>query len=163
LEKRTLSDVTTVVLHATEERTLQDARAIAERSSRYVAAHYYIDRDGTTELWIPLDRIANHTFGHNRTSIGIELVNLGRYPDHYSTASQEPTEPFPESQIRSLERLLASLRCAYPTIVHLARHSDLDRRLVSASDCPKKTVRRRIDPGPLFPWHRVSRGWAGAD
>ncbi len=159
LQKRDLTDVTTVVLHSTEEPTLREARAIAESSMDNVARHYYVDRDGTIEMWIPVERIAYHAAGHNRNSIGIELVNSGRYPNHYSTASQLPTEPFPELQIESLERLLKSLQRICPNMIRLVRHSDLDRRLVSASNCPEERVRRRIDPGPLFPWARVRSGW----
>ena len=159
LPRRSLAVVSTVVLHATEEPTLADARRLAEASDDRVAGHLYLDRDGAAELWVPLDREARHAAGHNAHSLGIELVNLGRHPDHFASGAQEPTEPFPSAQVASLEVLLRLLRDDVPSLTTLARHSDLDRRLVPASDDASRQVRRRIDPGPLFPWDRVRRSW----
>lgn len=159
LPRRSLAQVTTVVLHATEEPTLADARRLAEASEDRVAGHLYVDRDGGTELWVPLDREARHAAGRNADSVGIELVNRGRHPDHFAATAQDPSEPFPPAQVASLETLLRRLRHDVPSLTTLVRHSDLDRRLVRASDDASRQVRRRIDPGPLFPWDRVRRSW----
>jgi N-acetylmuramoyl-L-alanine amidase len=160
LESRPVDTVTTVVLHATEEPTLQDARRIAEKSDKLVSGHYYVDRDGTIQLWVPIDRVAHHAAEHNRSSIGIEIVNLGRYPNHFSVAAQSPTEVFPEKQIQCVENLLSYLHREFSRLSDLFRHTDLDQRMVPASDNPSAMVRHRIDPGPMFPWERVKRFWS---
>jgi len=37
----------------------------------------------------------------------------------------------------------------------IAGHEDLDRRNVPAVDRPEVSVRRKLDPGPMFPWSSV--------
>jgi N-acetylmuramoyl-L-alanine amidase len=162
---RSPESVTTVVLHATEIPTLFGAWEFAERSAAEspdgtgVCGHLYIDRDGSCHRFVPLDRVAAHAAGHNTPSIGIELVNTGRHPDHFDSRSQVPGEDFPVEQTSALVGLLAALRATHPGIVDLVRHSDLDQEMVPASDDPALRVRRRIDPGPRFPWAEVRRRW----
>ena len=77
LDAREPGEIDLVVLHCTELPDLGTAREYGERihypSSRTGnAGHYYIDRDGRTEQWVPLDRVAHHVRGHNRNSVGIE-------------------------------------------------------------------------------------------
>ncbi len=155
LPERSVADIRLLVLHSTEEPTLEDARRVAQESEDCVSAHYYVDRNGSAEEWVPITRAARHVSGHNQASIGIELVNRGRSPDHLASTGQTPTEPFDEAQIKALEELIDVLRGACPNLTQIQRHSDLDERRVPASDAPGLTVRRRIDPGPLFPWARV--------
>lgn len=155
LPKRSAADIRLLVVHSTEEPSLEDARRVAQGSRDCISAHYYIDRDGSVEEWVPITRAARHVSGHNQASIGIELVNLGRFPNHLASTSQSPTEPFGHAQIEALEELIDVLRDACPNLTEIKRHSDLDERCVPASDAPGVTVRRRIDPGPLFPWARV--------
>jgi N-acetylmuramoyl-L-alanine amidase len=162
LPSRDLGDIRLVVIHATEEPELEDARNLAENSEDLVSGHFYIDRDGTVEEWVPITRVARHTRGHNRKSVGIELVNLGRYPDHFSSTRQVPNEPFPEEQISSLEWLLQQLRGECPKLSDVELHSRLDVRNVRASDDASLMVRRRVDPGPLFPWPRVESAFLRA-
>jgi len=159
LPTRLLSDITLIVVHATEEPTLASSRKLAEQSENQISAHYYIDRDGDVQRWVPDDRIANHVLSHNPKSIGIELVNNGRYPTHFSSTSQQPSEPFPKVQLQALMELLRLLSEVYPSGVQLVRHSDLDLRLRDATDNKFVAVRRRIDPGPLFPWDRLVDFW----
>ena len=156
--RRSAADVTTVVLHATETPDLAAARLAAENGAR-VCGHLYIDRDGSVHAFVPLDRVAWHVRGHNTSSIGIELVNRGRYPRHFDSRSQTPTEEFPAAQISALKTVLRELRAAFPELRYLVRHSDLDREEVPADDDPRHRVRRRIDPGPLFPWAEVKAFW----
>src|SRR5690606_12483424 len=51
--------------------------------------------------------------------------------------------------------LLAKLRRELPALRWIAGHEDLDTEPVPASDDPSVLVRRKLDPGPLFPWERV--------
>ena len=69
-------------------------------SSTGVHGHLYVDRDGTVYSFVPLDRVANHVRNFDSPSIGIELVNTGRYPHHFDSRHQEPTESFPDPQLR---------------------------------------------------------------
>jgi N-acetylmuramoyl-L-alanine amidase len=164
LPRRAVEDITTVVLHATEIPDLEEAWEVAMKSAggddgAGVCGHLYVDRDGTTYRFVPLDRVASHVRGWNTPSIGIELVNTGRHPRHFDSRSQEPSEPFPESQIRSLKRLLAHLKATCPNLVQIVRHSDLDRGMVVSTNDRSTKVHRRIDPGPLFPWEEIRSFW----
>ncbi|MEM7480921.1 MAG: N-acetylmuramoyl-L-alanine amidase [Acidobacteriota bacterium] len=160
LEERPLSAVDLAVLHSTELPTLADARRYGERivyegSGTGVSGHYYVDRDGTVEGWVPPERVAHHAKSFNGRSVGIELVNRGRFPHWFDSGQQEPTEDFPAEQVESLLDLLATLRKALPALRYLARHSDIDVEWVPASDDRSRSVRRKIDPGWLFPWREV--------
>jgi N-acetylmuramoyl-L-alanine amidase len=124
-----------------------------------VAGHFYIDRDGWIERWVLEDRIVDHVTGHNRTSVGIELVNRGRFPDWYNSEAQEPMEDYPAAQVTATLGLLDALARRLPAATTLVRHSDLDQRLVPATDDASRQVRRRIDPGPRFPWQSVQARW----
>lgn len=157
LTEREADDVQVLVLHATEEPGLEDARRLAERSGEQVSAHYYVDRGGLVQEWVPITRVARHARGHNQHSIGVELVNLGRFPDHFSSSGQIPTEPFPEAQVLALEDLITELCQRCPQLADIKAHSELELRVVPASDDPSLRVSRRIDPGPMFPLDRVRR------
>ena len=64
-------------------------------------------------------------------------------------------EPYSEAQIAALLALLQRLQRDVPTLAFIAGHEDLDTTEVEASDDPAQRVRRKRDPGPLFPWTRV--------
>ncbi|UCE88507.1 MAG: N-acetylmuramoyl-L-alanine amidase, partial [Pseudomonadota bacterium] len=119
------------------------------------SGHYYIDRDGAIYQYVDDDRIAHHVREHNPHTIGIELVNTGRYPEWYRSDNQIMTEPYPPAQVDSLVQLVGELRVRYPTISAIAGHEDLDRETLAAEDNPAVTIRRKVDPGPLFPWDAV--------
>jgi N-acetylmuramoyl-L-alanine amidase len=119
------------------------------------SGHFYIDRDGSVHRWVAIDRVAHHTRGCNPRSIGIELVNTGRYPHWLAAAHQAMDEPYPDAQVASLVALLHELAEAVPTLRHIAGHEDLDTTEVAASDDPTRRVRRKRDPGPLFPWEHL--------
>jgi N-acetylmuramoyl-L-alanine amidase len=162
LPQRPASAVTLVVIHCTELPDLTTAREYGEKvlyeSGTGNSGHYYIDRDGQVYRYVPGDRIANHVRGYNPPSIGIELVNRGRYPNWFDSQHQAMTEPYSEAQVAALRALLAQLRADYPNLHEIAGHEDLDRAQVPASDDPHREVSRKLDPGPLFPWTQVLAG-----
>jgi N-acetylmuramoyl-L-alanine amidase len=159
LPGRPASDVDLVVIHCTELPDLATAREYGERvmhpSGAGNSGHFYVDRDGRVEAYVPGTRVAHHTRGYNPRSIGIELVNTGRYPDWFRSDNQVMTEPYPAVQVEALLGLLAVLRRDYPALAWLAGHEDLDTGVVQASDDPARQVPRKRDPGPCFPWARV--------
>jgi len=160
LDARAVEAITQVVIHCTELPDLAMARDYGERvihaSGTGNSGHYYVDRDGRIERWVHDTRVAHHVRDHNAASVGIELVNTGRWPDWYDSRRQQPGEPYPAEQIHALIELLLHLRERLPNLRTLAGHDQLDRTTVAASDAPNQQVQRKIDPGPLFPWSTVA-------
>ncbi len=161
LEERPRSQIDLVVIHCTELPDLAAARATGEQvlyaSGTGNSGHYYIDRDGSVHQYVALERIAHHVRGYNPRSVGIELVNTGRYPHWLATGSQTMEEPYTAAQLASLGVLLADLQRELPALRFIAGHEDLDTACEPASDDPDVLVHRKMDPGPLFPWDAVLR------
>ena len=160
LATRDLTDIDLVVIHCTELPDLAMAREYGERvlypaSGTGNSGHYYIDRDGGIVEYVDPARIAHHTRGYNPRSIGIELVNIGRYPDWLDSRQQAMDEAYTDAQVEALIALLGALRARIPSLALIAGHEDLDLDEVEASDDPSIKVRRKRDPGPLFPWPQV--------
>ncbi|GLQ92082.1 N-acetylmuramoyl-L-alanine amidase [Dyella acidisoli] len=162
LPERPASAVTLAVIHCTELPDMATAREYGERvlyeNGTGASGHYYIDRDGSIYRYVPGTRVANHVRGYNPPSIGIELVNLGRYPNWFDSHHQTMAEPYTAAQITALRALLAQLRAEYPNLHEIAGHEDLDTARVPASDDPSREVPRKLDPGPQFPWSEVLAG-----
>lgn len=159
LATRNPDSITQVVMHCTELPDMTMAREYAERAlydnGTGACGHLYVDTDGSVVQYVPLDRVAHHVRGHNMHTIGIELTNIGRYPHWYRSDHQAMTEPYPEPQINALLDLLGWLKAMIPALREIAGHEDLDRDLVDAEDAPGVKIRRKVDPGPLFPWEEV--------
>ena len=160
LEARPLSQVDLVIIHCTEVPDLATARVFGEKvlyegSGTGNSGHFYIDRDGSLHRYVAVDRIANHTRGYNPRSIGIELVNTGRYPRWYDADHQAMDEPYTAAQVDTLVALLRRLAAEHASLRWIAGHEDLDTAMVEASDDASVQVRRKRDPGPLFPWPHV--------
>ncbi len=159
LAERAADAIDTVVIHCTELPDLATARDYGERvrydSGTGNSGHYYIDRDGRIEEYVPPSRSAHHTRGWNARSVGIELVNSGRFPHWLDSRQQAMDEPYSDAQVDALISLLQWLRAKLPALAQIAGHEDLDRDEVEASDDPAVKVRRKRDPGPLFPWQAV--------
>lgn len=162
LTERSTSDLNMVVIHATELTDMAEAREYGERvlyegSGTGASGHYYIDRDGSIEQYVPDNRIANHTSGWNRQTLSIELINLGRYPNWFHTDHQVMKEPYPDAQIDALIKLVNDFRRKYPSILYTEGHEELDRRMMASENDPQRDVPRKMDPGEHFPWDRFTR------
>lgn len=160
LAGRAMEQIDLVVIHCTELPDLATAREYGERilypeSGTGNSGHFYIDRDGVIHQYVALDRIAHHVRGRNERSIGIELVNTGRWPDWLDSRHQAMDEAYPQAQIDALVALLGGLMDALPSLRWMAGHEDLDTGCVAASDDANVQVPRKRDPGPRFPWPDV--------
>ncbi|GHD70827.1 N-acetylmuramoyl-L-alanine amidase [Luteimonas padinae] len=160
LDARPLFQVDLVVIHCTELPDLATAREYGERvlypaSGTGNSGHWYVDRDGGIERWVDPARIAHHVRGFNPRSVGIELVNSGRFPHWLDSRHQAMDEPYPEEQLEALAVLLRTLCAELPALRWIAGHDDLDTDQVPASNDASVLVHRKRDPGPMFPWPRV--------
>ncbi len=160
LESRCTDDIKLVVIHCTELPDLATARQWGEKqvypqSQTGNSGHFYIDRDGRVEEWVPVTRIAHHVRHFNPQSIGIELVNNGRYPNWFKSDHQHMTETYPQAQITALSGLLGHLIKLLPTLEEIAGHEDLDTDVLPSEDKPGTMIRRKLDPGPFFPWPEI--------
>lgn len=159
LEARDVGDIDLVVIHCTELPDIATARAWGERviypSGTGNSGHWYIDRNGAVLQYVPPERVAHHVRGYNARTVGIELVNRGRFPDWLDSRRQAMEEAYSDVQIEALLALLARLQAELPALRSIAGHEDLDTEQVPASDDPSIRVSRKRDPGPLFPWARV--------
>src|SRR5690554_1878860 len=150
LSARPLEAIDLVVIHCTELPDMATARSYGERvlydSGTGNSGHYYIDRDGSVHRFVPETRVAHHVRGYNKRSIGIELVNRGRWPNWLHSRHQAMEEPYPDAQIDALIRLITLLAEELPSLHHIAGHEDLDREQIPASDDATRTVPRKRDP-----------------
>jgi N-acetylmuramoyl-L-alanine amidase len=160
LESRNTDQVKLVVIHCTELPDLAMARQWGEKvtypqSQTGNSGHFYIDRDGSTEEWVSVDLVAHHVKGFNQDSIGIELVNNGRYPNWFRSNHQQMEETYPGAQIRALTALLERLHANLPSLQEIAGHADLDTGMLPSEDQAGTLIRRKLDPGPCFPWQEI--------
>lgn len=162
LEHRHTDSIELVVIHCTELPDLAAARDWGEKilhkeSHTGNSGHYYIDRDGGIEQWVPLERVAHHVRSFNQHSVGIELVNYGRYPNWFHSEHQCMKEVYPAAQLQSLTVLLDHLVNILPGLKSIAGHADLDSGILTSEDRDDVVIRRKLDPGPLFPWPEILR------
>ncbi len=159
LAQRSLSQIDLVVMHCTELPDMTMAREYGERvlyeAGTGASGHYYIDRDGSIYEYVNPAHTANHTRGYNPRSVGIEMVNIGRYPNWLDSTNQVMTEAYTAEQISVLKKLLLQLKSYCPNLKFIAGHEDLDTATVPASDDASKEVFRKRDPGPQFPWQEI--------
>lgn len=135
-----------IVIHATEQASVQESLDTLRGSNVHgpVSAHYLIGRDGALYQLVAEHRRAWHAGGGrwgtitdlNSASIGIELDNDG-------------TRDFSEPQFAALLVLLDDL----------CRRLDIPRRqVIGHADL---APRRKMDPGPRFPWRRLAQAGFG--
>jgi len=156
LELRDVDSIDMIVIHCTELPTMEIAVEFGNRvlypSGTGNSGHYYIDKKGAILQFVSDERVAHHVIGFNERSLGIELVNSGRYPQWFHSESQKLRDPYPPEQIAGLTALVGFLRRRHPGLKFIARHEDLDRTVIPAEDDSNRRIRRKVDPGPLFPW-----------
>jgi N-acetylmuramoyl-L-alanine amidase len=157
---RRLDQIDLVVIHCTELPDLATARQYGERihhaeTQTGNSGHFYVERAGRVEQWVPLERSAHHVRGYNELSVGIELDNLGRYPDWFDSRCQDMDQAYTDIQIERLLALLEWLGAQLPKLAYISSHEVLDRTKVPSSDNPGTLVWRKRDPGPRFPWDEV--------
>jgi len=162
LESRGTDTIRLVVIHCTELPDLAMARVWGEKvlypeKQTGNSGHFYVDRDGHIDQWVALARVAHHVRGFNQQSIGIELINNGRYPDWFHCGRQHMSEPYPEQQIEALVKLVNHLCEQLHGLVSVAGHADLDFSMIPSENVPGTMIRRKLDPGPLFPWAAFSK------
>jgi N-acetylmuramoyl-L-alanine amidase len=159
LDQRAHSTIEGLVIHCTETPDLAHARRIGEReihpSGTGNSGHFYIDIDGRIYRFVTPERIAHHVRGHNARTIGIELVNRGRFPHWLRSDWQAMDAPYTDAQIDALIALIQLLQAELPSLRWITGHEDLDTEQVPADDDPQQLVARKRDPGPQFPWQRV--------
>ncbi|MEO7403424.1 MAG: peptidoglycan recognition family protein [Burkholderiales bacterium] len=103
--------------------------------------HYMIDRDGTLRKSVPEHQLAHHVKGYSERSISIELVNDG-----------DGKEPFPPAQLDAAIELVRDISQRRGILrTNVKRHSDLDRAVLPCYP----NQRRKVDPGPAFPYEQV--------
>lgn len=159
LDSRELSSIEMLVIHCTELPNIKSARVYGEKvhykSGTGNCGHYYIAKSGDTYQWVTNNRIAHHVKDHNQNSIGIELDNLGRYPNWHQTNAQIMHDEYPQALIDSLLELILKLQKQLPNLKYITGHEDLDTRLIKSENDPEIYIRRKMDPGKLFPWTEV--------
>lgn len=148
-----------VIIHATEQPNWPKSRLFAEKiryeSGTGASGHYYIDRKGDIEQYVPDDRRASHAVGWNDRTLSIELINTGRYPNATHTDFQAWPDGYPKAQIDAMIALVNEFKRRYPSLKYIQGHGDVDQRLIPSFNDTAIEVHRRLDPGSTFPWDDV--------
>jgi len=142
------SRVEVLVLHYTSTGNENSLKILSERN---VSAHYLVTDEPRPHVYSLVDenRRAWHAgvsswYGRsdiNTSSIGVEIVNLGREQGQWA--------PYPPAQMHTVAALLADI---------IRRHQIKPHNVVGHSDIAPQ---RKIDPGPLFPWQALARQGIG--
>ncbi|WP_423759864.1 N-acetylmuramoyl-L-alanine amidase [Burkholderia sp. NLJ2] len=146
-----------LVMHYTES---DEAKSLRTLTGDSVSVHYVVLPQPRIEHGMPVvyqlvpeSKRAWHagvsewqgTTELNAASIGIENVNRGPLDPQNRT-----WQPYPPEQVDALIRLSKDI---------VARHAIPPTRVVGHSDIAPQ---RKIDPGPLFPWHALALAGVGA-
>lgn len=132
-----------IILHFTEVDKQQSLKLLTSEEAQ-VSCHYLVDENGEILQLVEPKNIAWHAGRSswegkealNKYSIGIELVNNGK-------------GKFAEKQVSALLKLLKLLSVEYSiSPYNIIGHSDI-------------APRRKIDPGPFFPWAMLADNGLG--
>ncbi|RNM06785.1 N-acetylmuramoyl-L-alanine amidase [Dickeya undicola] len=148
-----------LVFHYTAENF---GNSLEKLTAEHVSAHYLVPAyptpmNGKPVVWrlVPESQAAWHAGtsywrGYsqlNATSIGIEQENPGWLPPASGTRWWQPYTP---QQITLVTHLARDI---------IARHHIAPQDVVGHSDIAPQ---RKVDPGPLFPWHQLAMAGIGA-
>lgn len=147
--------VTEVIIHAIGGPTCKDGKVVFTpapgnterwvkffRNHAVLGIHYVIDKKGVVGTGIPENQVANHALGHNRYSIGIELVNRG-----------DGNDPYTEEQLDALVGLLRKITKKWGLSEEAIKtHAGVDKRYF---ECNGIQVKKKQDPGAHFPFDQV--------
>ncbi|WP_321810134.1 N-acetylmuramoyl-L-alanine amidase [Burkholderia sp. BCC1985] len=146
-----------LVMHYTES---DEAKSLRTLTGDSVSAHYVVPPQPRIERGMPVvyqlvpesERAWQAGISEwqgttelNAASIGIENVNRGPLDPQNRT-----WQPYPPEQVDALIRLSKDV---------VARYRIPPTRVVGHSDIAPQ---RKIDPGPLFPWHALAQAGVGA-
>ena len=132
-----------IIIHYTGMKTAQESIKRLRSKKHKVSSHYFINERGKITQLVNDKDIAWHAGisnwkkdrNLNSKSIGIELQNKGKEFGYHK---------FKLSQIKSLISLIESLQTKYKIKKsNILGHSDI-------------APLRKIDPGYLFPWHKLA-------
>ncbi len=140
--------IDTIVLHYTDMLSTREAIDHLCKNESKVSSHYVVGEDGETyqlvdeamRAWHAGEASWRDNSNINARSIGIEIANPG-HSNGYC--------PFPELQMQSVIALCHAI---------MARHAIHQRNIVGHSDV---AFLRKMDPGELFDWPRLSRAAIG--
>ena len=140
--------IKSVIIHYTGMKTVLDSIKRLKNKKSKVSCHYLIDNNGSIIQMVKDQDVAWHAGisywngkkNLNNSSIGIELQNKGEEFGY---------EKFTKRQISSLISLINFIKKKYNIRdAFILGHSDI------APD-------RKIDPGYLFPWHKLYKSGIG--
>ncbi|MBP6892380.1 N-acetylmuramoyl-L-alanine amidase [Candidatus Babeliales bacterium] len=163
-----------IIMHFTANCSEQESWRSFFNFLRPVSAHYLIDVDGKVTQMVSEEKRAWHAgesswkdqFDMNSVSIGIEIINPGfSNPDtdpctsnkklwnkntgQHVSGSDKLWYAFTNQQIDSLIKLCKSIMHRYQIpSSNVLGHSDI-------------APGRKVDPGPLFPWQKLSEQGIG--
>jgi N-acetylmuramoyl-L-alanine amidase len=147
-------ELTTIVLHCTFTPNLKvTAKFLSDTISGRASAHILIDRDGKVIQQVPFNFISYHAKEYNKSSIGIELINIGQlkktdtgYVSFYrqkvdnakvdSNGSGIYWEKYTDAQIETAYQICKLLVNDY-RINTIVGHAEINKN--------------KTDPGPFFP------------
>ncbi len=112
---------------------------IEENGWRDIGYHYVIDRDGKVATGRSLEDEGAHTYGHNKTSIGVCLVG-----GHGSSANDAFEANYTSEQDQALRVLINELKIRFPGISKISGHNDY----TNAKACPGFNVGRWLANKP---------------
>lgn len=142
--------VDTIILHYTAGELTSSLDHLCDPTATpaRVSAHYVVARTGEIYRLVDESKRAWHAGSGswkgqsdlNSSSVGIEIINLGRLAD-------DTFDPYPEEQIAAVIRLCQDIRSRHK-IRHVLGHSDV-------------SLGRKQDPGEHFPWKRLAKEGVG--
>lgn len=141
--------IDTILLHYTAGELKPSLAHLCDANgTNRVSAHYVVDRDGTIYRLVDEHHRAWHAGRSqwkgepdiNSSSIGIEIINLGRLENG-------EFDPYTDKQIDAVIELCHEISSRHK-IRYVLGHSDV-------------AVGRKIDPGVHFPWKRLAEAGLG--